>query len=174
MQRSFSMAIKIDDAKFLQIVDICAGNHRISSCEIQAIVYLLQLAASVDLDEEPEEDTLLQALTSRLCARGGLAMDRIPPLSPIPTDAEERAAWIAMLAHQLVTSAARDLGYALAYLVIVVDLELAPIESTLLEQLRLAFSIPRARADDLTEAVARIVTPGEAPAPDLDVVAGER
>jgi len=74
----------------------------------------------------------------------------------------------------LVTSAARDLGYALAYLVIVVDLELAPIESTLLEQLRLAFSIPRARADDLTEAVARIVTPGEAPAPDLDVVAGER
>jgi hypothetical protein len=114
-----------------------------------------------------DQDALVQALTSRLCALGELDPHSIPLPSPVPTDDEERAAWIAVLARQLVTRAARDLAFVLAYLVIVVDLELAPVESALLEQLQHALAIPRLLADDLIETTSRIVTPGESPAPDI-------
>src|SRR4051812_32573174 len=105
------MSIEINDAKFQQILDMTIGDQQLDPREIRAIVQLVQLAASVDLDDDPAERTLVQALTRRLCALGGLDMHRIPPLSPVPTDDEERAAWIAVLTQQLVTSAARDLAF---------------------------------------------------------------
>lgn len=162
------MSIEIDDAKFHQILDIAAGNQRIKPGEIRAVVQLAQLAASIDLDEDPAERTLVQVLTYRLCAWSGVARNSIPPLSPVPTDAEERAARLAMLAQQLRTSAARDLAFVLAYLVIVVDLELSPVESDLLEQLPHVLAIPSARASELIDAIAWIVTPEEPPAPEPD------
>jgi len=161
------MSIEIDDAKFQKILDITVGEQRLEPQELRAIVQLVQLAAAIDLDDDPAEPPLVQALTSRLCALGGLATEAIPPLSPIPTDGEERAARIAMLARCLVTSAGRELAFGLAYLVIVVDLELAPVEGDLLEQLQHQLAIPRPRAGDLVEAIARVVTPGEAAVPDL-------
>jgi len=160
------MSIEIDDAKFQQILDIAVGNQRIKPEEIRAVVHLAQLAAWIDLEDDPAERALVRALTYRLCTWGDLAMTGIPPLSPVPLDAEERAARIAMLAHQLDTRAARELAFVLAYLVIVVDLELAPVEGDLLEQLQHALAIPPARAGELIDAIAWIVTPIEPTAPE--------
>ncbi|HEX2692357.1 MAG TPA: hypothetical protein VHN14_37375 [Kofleriaceae bacterium] len=168
------MRFDIDDAKFQQILDLTVGPQPIEPRELRAIVQLAQLAAWIDLDDDPAERTLVQALTKRLCAWGGLAMDSITVLSPVPTDDEERTARIAELARQLTTSGARELGFVLAYLVIIVDLELAPVESALLEQFQDGLAIPRARADDLVEAISRIVTPGSASLPDPEVMTGER
>jgi len=167
------MSIEIDDEKFQQILDITIGDEPLDQREIRAVVQVVQLAASVDLDEDPAERALVHALTRQLCTLGGLDLHGIPPLSPVPTDDEERAALIAVLAQQLVTSAARDLAFALAYLVIIVDLELAPIEGDLLAQVQRALAIPSSRGDRLIAMIARIVTPGEALAPDLGIAAAE-
>ena len=157
------MSIEIDDAKFQQILEITVGDRRLEPRELQAVVQLVELAAAIDLDDDPAERRLVQVLIARLCAWGGLATAGIPPVSPIPTDAEERAARLAMLAPRLVTSAARDLAFALAYLVIVVDLELAPVESELIEQLQRELAISRDRAGELADAIAWIVTPEDVP-----------
>lgn len=162
MQRTESMAIEIDDAKFQQILDVTLGSQRIGPQEIRTVLVVAQLAAAIDLDDDPAEGALLQTLTSKLCAADGISPDSVPLLSPIPTDDEERAARVASLVQQLPTTGARDLAFALAYLLIVVDLELAPIEDSLLQQLQRALTIPGDRASELIDAIAAIVTPGEA------------
>jgi len=156
------MAIEIDDAKFQQILDVTLGGQGLGPWELRTVLLIAQLAAAIDLDDDPDELTTLRTLTSKLCARGGLSPDRIPQLAPIPTDDEERAARVAALVRALPTTAARDLAFALAYLVIVADLELAPIEDSLLQQLRRALTIPGERASELIAAIAAIVTPSEA------------
>ncbi|HEX7839787.1 MAG TPA: hypothetical protein VF469_20065 [Kofleriaceae bacterium] len=169
MQPASAMAIEIDDAKFQQILDVTLGSQRLGPHEIRTVLLVAQLAAAVDLDDDPAERTTLQALTSRLCAWGGISPDSVPLLSPVPMDEEERAARIATLVRALRTTGARDLAFALAYLIIVADLELAPIEDSVLQQLQRELTIPGERASDLISAVAAIVTPGEAP--DTTVVA---
>lgn len=154
------MAIEIDDTKFQQILDVTVGVQPISPPELRTLLQVVQLAAEIDLDEDPAELTLLRSLTDRLCTATGIALDRFPLLSPIPTDDEERAAQIAALVRQLPTTGARDLAFALAYLMIVSDLELAPVEDALLQQLQRALTIPPERASRLLDAVGRIVTPG--------------
>lgn len=154
------MALAIDDAKFQQILDVTLGGQPIRPPELRTLLQVVQLAAEVDLDEDPAEMTLLRSLTERLCTATGIALDRFPVLSPIPTDDEERTAQLAALVQRLPTTGTRDLAFALAYLMIVSDLELAPVENALLHQLRRALTIPPERASRLLDAVGRIVTPG--------------
>jgi hypothetical protein len=158
------MTLAIDDAKFQQILDVTLGVQQISPSELRTLLQVVQLAAEIDLDEDPAELTLLRSLTERLCTATGIALDRFPWLSPIPTDDEERAVQVAALVQRLPTTGARDLAFALAYLMVVSDLELAPIEDALLQQLQRALTIPPERASDLIDAIARIVTPGAAEA----------
>lgn len=162
------MAIDIDDEKFRQVLGAAAGNEPLDPGEIPAIIRIVELAAAVDLDDDRKERSVARALTRRLCALGGLAPDAIAPLSPVPTDDEDRAAAIAAIAGRLTTQGGRDLGFAVAYLVIVADLELAPIEAALLDHLQRALGVPRDRADALAAVVSAIVTPdAHAAAPAL-------
>jgi hypothetical protein len=160
------MSIEIDDARFQQLLDLALVARGLDPHEVRVVVDIAQLAASIDLDDDPEERTLLHTLTRRLCAWGGISPSSIRPLSPVPTDDEERAARIAVLAQQLVTAGARDLAFAVAYLVIVADLELSPGEGSLLDGLEHELELPRARARELAGTAARIVTPDEQAAPD--------
>jgi hypothetical protein len=159
-----SMTIEIDDTNFRQILDVTLGSQPIGPPEARTVLQLAQLAASIDLDDDPDERTLLRALTTRLCAAVGIPAGSVPVLSPVPIDDEERTARIEALVRRLPTTGARDLAFAFAYLIIVSDLELAPLEDSLLQRLPRALTIPEDRASALIEAVARIVTPGEAEA----------
>lgn len=158
------MTIEIDDAKFQQILDLTVGTQQLGPLEVRTVLQIAQLAGDVDLDDDPAELTLLRSLTTRLCTATGIVLDRFPLLSPIPTDDEERAWQIAALVRQLPATGARDLAFALAYLMIVSDLELAPVEDALLQQLQRALTIPPGRASGLIEGIAQIVTPGVAEA----------
>ncbi len=158
------MTIEIDDAKFQQILDLTVGTQELGPLEVRTVLQIAQLAGDIDLDDDPAELTLLRSLTARLCTATGIVLDRFPLLSPIPTDDEERAWQIAALVRQLPTTGARDLAFALAYLMIVSDLELAPVEDALLQQLQRALTIPPGRASGLIERIAQIVTPGAAEA----------
>jgi hypothetical protein len=106
------MTIVIDDPKFQQILEVTLGEQPISVEEIRAILQLVQLAASTDLDDDPAEWGVLRTVTARLCARGGIAPDSVPVLSPMPTDDDERATRIARLVPRLTTTGARDLRSA--------------------------------------------------------------
>src|SRR4029079_8838476 len=107
------------------ILEGTRGARTLRPAELRSSLQVVQLAAEIDLDEDPAELTLLRSLTDRLCAATGIVFDRFPVLSPIPTDDEERAAQIAALVRQLPSTGTRDLAFALAYLMVVSDLELA-------------------------------------------------
>lgn len=154
------MTLAIDDAKFQQILDVTLGAQPLTPPELRTVLQVVQLAAEIDLDEDPAELALLRSLTDQLCTATGIVLDRFPLLSPIPTDDEERAAQLAALVQRLPTTGARDLAFALAYLMLVSDLELAPVEDALLHQLQGTLTIPPERASRLLDAVGRIVTPG--------------
>lgn len=156
------MTIAIDDAKFQQILDVTLGTQPLGAAEVQTVLQLARLAAEIDLDDDPAEQVLLRSLTVRLCTATHVALEGLPRPFAVPTDDEERAMQIAALVRRLPTTGARDLAYTLAYLLIVSDLELAPVEDRLLEQLQRALTIPPGRASLLIDAVARIVTPGAA------------
>jgi hypothetical protein len=156
------MTIAIDDEKFQQILDVTLGTQQLGPAEARTVLQLARLAAEIDLDDDPAEQALLRSLTVRLCTATGVALDDLPHRFPVPTDDEERTVQIDALVQRLPPTGARDLAFALAYLLIVSDLEIAPIEDALLGQLQRALTIPPERRSRLIDAVARIVTPGAA------------
>lgn len=133
----------------------------LSADEAAAVVQIAELAVGVDLEEGAEERALLQQIKRHVCAIGGISPDDVPEVSPLPLDDEERRAWCARLARRLASRGARELAYVLAYLCIAGDLELAPVEGSLIEDLQRALDIDNARADELVEAVAELATPGD-------------
>lgn len=135
----------------------------LSPTEAIAVVQIAELAVGIDLAQPPEEYAVLQQVKRHVCAIGGIAPADVPVVSPLPTDGEERRAWCWRLAGQLVTSGGRELAYVLAYLVIVGDLELAPIESTLIRELQHALDITDDRAGFLVERAAELVTAYDGP-----------
>jgi hypothetical protein len=154
------MSIVLDSLTFGRLLDLVMSGTTPSPSEVRGILQIAQLAAGVDLDDDDAERGLLGTLTRELCTIAGIPISSIPVVSPLPGDAEERDALIWSLTNGLVTTRARELAFIVAYLLIVVDLELAPVESELLEDLPRALSIDRARAAELLAEVAGLVTPG--------------
>lgn len=136
----------------------------LSPDEAASIIQIAQLAGGVDLDEDPGELRLERQLARYVASLGGLPAGRVAPVSPLPLDREERRAWIARLAAGLDTEEVGQLAYVIAYLVTIGDLEIAPVESTFLEELRAALGIGRDLASDLVVSISSMITPGVATA----------
>ena len=156
------MSIDLDDRTFRRLTDAVMPGQRLAPSEAITIALIAQLAAGIDLDEDAVERGLLGAVIRHLCAFAGIPRSSVPVLSPLPLpeDAEERRARVTSLASQLVTTGARELALVVAHLLIVGDLELAPVETKLLEELRRALSIDARRARELIADVMESVTPG--------------
>jgi hypothetical protein len=154
------MSIALDSLTFGRLLDIAMPGTAPSPTEVRAILQLAQLAAGVDLDDDVAERGLLGTLTRHLCAVAGISVSSIPVLSPLPGDAEERNALIRSFANRLDTTRARELAFMVAYLLVVVDLELAPVEIELLEELRRVLWIEPGRAAELLVEASELVTPG--------------
>jgi hypothetical protein len=154
------MSIALDTFTFGRLLDIAMIGESPSPSETRAILQIAQLAAGVDLSDDAAEHGLLGALTYRLCTLAEIPISSVPVLSPLPIDAEERNALISSLASRVVTTGGRELAFIVAYLLTVSDLELAPVESELLEGLRRALWIRRERANELLADASELVTPG--------------
>jgi hypothetical protein len=156
------MSIKLDARTFRRLTDAVMPGERLAPREAITVALIAQLAAGVDLDDDAAESGLLDAVIRNLCAFAGIPRSSVPVLSPrpLPKDVEGRSAWVNWLAGQLVTTEARELALVVAHLVIVADLELAPVEMKLGEELRRALSIDVQRARDLIAEVMEAVTPG--------------
>ncbi len=154
------MSIALDNGTFRRLLDLVMPGESPDPAEARTVLLIAQLAAGIDLDDDAAERGLLGTLTLQLCASARVPISSVPRLSPLPIDAEERSAQIASLASRLATTRARELAYMVAYLLIVVDLELAPVETELLAGLRRALWLEDRRADELAAGVSELVTPG--------------
>lgn len=130
----------------------------LAASDVEVIGRIAFLTAGIDFHEEPEENWLLDALNKSLWHMIGEPAKPIVPVSPLPIDREERIRWLRELVPQLSTPHARELAYATAYLVVVIDRELAPVESALLIELQHALGITNERAEEIAELASRMLT----------------
>jgi hypothetical protein len=142
------------------------GDRAFNPGDARGIVAIATLAANVDLDEVRDEAALLAPLADELCTDAHISPATLGSLSPLPLDKTERTARVCELAGQLTDARSRELAYVAAYVVAVADLELAPVESELLDELRQALALTDERAAELAEAAAQFLTPGVTPAMD--------
>ena len=130
----------------------------ITESDVEVIGQIAFLTAEIDFDEDSDERRLLDVLNRSLWYLFGASPRPIIPISPLPLDREERIRWLQELVPQLTSRDAPEVAYAAAYLVIVSDFELAPVESELLDELQRALGIDDERAEEISEAAGRVLT----------------
>jgi hypothetical protein len=155
----------IDAQQLRAVVQLVFGTDHpaLTRAEAEAIIGIAYLALEADLDEDSDELADFELLKQRISALAVVAPVAVAPISPIPLDDEERASHLRELANQLPRKLSRELAFAVAYLLVVADLALQPVESTFLDQLQRALGIDDTAASVLAESAAEAVTP---PPPD--------
>jgi len=135
---------------FRAIVKATAAGDTVGDADARAILGICALVAGADDKSDPDEDSVLAEVAGHL-----------GPVIPdvYANDDLERLEKIREIGGQLSGTGARELAYALAYVVAVADLELAPAESEFLADLAVALGISDDRADELAAACAQAVTP---------------
>jgi hypothetical protein len=144
------------------IVTTLLRKYAPSTDEIRALPEVVFLTVDVDFDEGSDELDLLQAVNRMLWERAGEPPQPIAITSPLPLpiDHHERLAMIRDLTPHLVSREIQELTYALSYLITLLDLELSPVEDTLLDELRRDLRIDLGRAAELAAMTNALVTPG--------------
>jgi hypothetical protein len=129
----------------------------LSVTEAETVVALAQLAVDADGQEDADEIRMFFAIGKAVFELAGIA-DAPTPTFAVDEDDDVR---IASLASQLRTQASRELAYAVAHLLTVVDVEIAPAEDELLSHLRSALQLDDDRADELAAQLSAAITPAE-------------
>lgn len=145
-----------------RLITTILGRDALTAAQVHSIARIAYLAVGIDLEENAEEQAVLDDLQARLWRVAGLPPERVAPVSPLPLprDHEERHARIRELTAPLTTRGARELAYALAYVLVTADIELDRIEARLLDELQQALAIDDVRAADLAAFAAEAITPG--------------
>src|SRR5262249_47182059 len=132
---------------------------RVSPDDAIAIIRIVHLVVTADHREDDDELAMLDSVTIGLCELAGIEVDAVPPSSDsLPSD-DERLERVCGLGDQLSSKASRELAYAIAYLLSISDLDLAPAEAALIDGLAGALGIPDDRSEALAAGVAAAVTP---------------
>lgn len=142
------MAIAIDQAKLRRIADEILQGEQLDRGEVSQVLTIAQLAAGADHDEQPAEHALLQAIAQHILSRIGLKLGELYAIPPLETP-EARIEWFRALSAGLKSRAARELAFAMAFLVSIADLELVGSEHECLETLQQALEVDHRRATDL-------------------------
>jgi hypothetical protein len=149
---------------FARIVNITLGSREqgfrdgasVTPDDAEALVGIAYLALDADDREDPDELRVVDEISQQLAA---LANTTLVAPGERATDDYERLDQIRQLGGQLSSQPVRELGYSLAYAVMVSDMELAPAETELLADVAVAFGISDARASELAAMTAEAVTP---------------
>ncbi len=154
------MSIAVDQTRLRRIVETILAGATLERAEVLAILELARLAAGVELEDDPEEHAALQAVAQHVGSLAGLKPGELLAMTQMPDD-EARSAWLGSLTSQLQTRGARELAYAVAFLVSVADLRLTPAEKTALEAFQYALGLEHRRATDLVVLVSEIIDAGD-------------
>jgi hypothetical protein len=128
----------------------------LSSTDAETIVALGQMSVDADGQEDADEIKMFFALGKAVFELAGLADTPTPTFAD--DDDEDR---IQTLAKSLQSPESRDLAYAVAHLLSVVDVQIAPEEDHFLESLRAALGIEPGRAEELAATLGAAITPAE-------------
>jgi hypothetical protein len=156
------MSIAVDQQRLRTIVDQLLPSRTLERSEATTMLQFVQLAAGVDRIDDPIEHSILQSVAQTVC---GLAGARTGDLMPIPplTDDLARMSWLRRLGQQLSSRGARELTYALVFLISVADLVLTSEEREALEEFQYALGIDHERATALIVLLTETVAASEEP-----------
>lgn len=148
--------IAVDQSKLRRIVDSILGDEQLSREEASSVLQIAQLAAGADDIGQPVGHAVIQAIAQRICSLVGLEPAELLAIPPI-RGFDARMSWYRALSSMLQTRAARELSFALAFLVTISDLELRPAERELLDELQHALGVDHRRATDIIVQLAEIL-----------------
>lgn len=141
----------VNGEAFRSMVNATAGDGTtIAEADARAVLGICALVAGADDKADEDEDSVLGEIAGHLGPT-------VPDV--YANDDLERLEKIREIGGQLSTQGVRDLAYALAYVVAIADLELAPAESEFLADLAVALGVSDDRADELAALCAQAVTP---------------
>jgi hypothetical protein len=150
------MSIAVDQTKLRRIIDTILAGEELDRNEAAMVLQIAQLAAGSDDVERPAEHALLQAIAQRVYGLVGIQTGELCAIPRID-DRGARLAWFRAIAAELHTRAARELAFAMAFLVSISDLELVAIEHTNLDDLQEAIGVDDRRAMDLVIQLAETI-----------------
>ena len=153
--------MQVDASQYQSIVATSFGEAEttLSAGEAELIIAIAQLAVAADRVDDRDERELFQTLAGHVYEHAKMSTSA-PELNPIDDD-DARMDHLRSHAAQLVGKPSAALAFALAYVLAIADLELAPEESEMLDALREALGLSDERAQDLSVAVAEAITPLE-------------
>lgn len=154
------MGIAVDQTRLRRIADTLLAGTTLELAEAMSLLEIAQVAAGVEPGDDPAEHAALQAVAQQVGSLVGLKPGELLAIPPLP-DEEARADWLGALARSLETRAARELAYALVFLVSVANLRLTPDETTALEEFQRALGLDHRRAADLVVLVSEIIDAGD-------------
>lgn len=125
--------------------------------DAETILAIAQMAVDADGQEDAEELQAFFALGKAVYALAGVNDAPTPSFFNDEDDLEA----IRQLGAQLSTQASREVAYAAAHLLTIVDVQIAPEEDDFLEDLRTAFGITQERATELATMMGSAITPAE-------------
>jgi hypothetical protein len=153
--------MNIDARQAASIVATIAGDQVLTPAAADAIIAIAWIAVDADMVESGDELASLEAISAAVRDRAGIpASTPAAPLADVPTDDEELINRIAQLKPSLAEMATRELAYAFAHVLTIIDFEIQPSENSFLALLGRELGIADDRAKDLTMSVAESLTPG--------------
>ncbi|CAN5896467.1 hypothetical protein BH11MYX3_BH11MYX3_33160 [soil metagenome] len=127
----------------------------LSEPDAEAIMGIAQLAVDADGREDADEIATFFTIGKAVFELAGFADVPTPTFAADEEDDERLRA----LARQLGTPAAKELAYAVAFVMAVSDIDLAPEEGALVEALCQALELNDDRAAELAATVSAAITP---------------
>ncbi len=152
--------MNIDASQYQKIVEAAFGGadaHALSAGDAELIIAIAQLAIAADRFDDPDEQSFFDQVAA-LVYRHANVETTAPTLPAIP-DEDQRIDHLRSHAAQLAGKPSASLAFALAYALVISDMDVAPAEGALLDTLREALGLDEDRANDLSSAVGMAVTP---------------
>ena len=152
--------MNIDASHATNIVRAVAGDHPLAPAAADAIIAIAWIAIDADRTEDEDELGSIEAISAAVRERAGIPNSTPPaPVADVPTDDEEIVARLSQLTLALPDTASRELAYAFAHVLTIVDLQIQPSEDSFLVILARELGIAEDRANELAASVIESLTP---------------
>ncbi|MDB4961215.1 MAG: hypothetical protein JWP01_1214 [Myxococcales bacterium] len=158
--------MRIDAAQFTKILYAVyerfeptyrESGGKLSPADAELIIAIAQSTIAADRIDDPDERELFEDIAKHLYAHA--EVETSPPTIGPVEDEEQRLDHLRSHAAQLKGKSSGALAYAVAYVLAVSDMEIAPSESDALEILREALGLDEAKAEDMLPAVSALLAP---------------
>ena len=151
--------LDLDPAKLAGLAT-ALGNTKLSAADATAIVSVARLAVDADRSEDSDELELYDLLAEQVCKLAGISADSVQDAEDTaPRGDDDREQRMLARADQLKTKPPRELAYAIAYILTIADLDIAPDEDKFLARLQEAFAIDDDRQGEIAELVNEAIAP---------------